>query len=442
MSHGLSELPQIDELIRSSGLAAEIGHALARSLAREAVDAARARAKRGEDVDAAAVLADTHARAGELQRLLLGRVVNATGVVLHTNLGRAPLSARAVAAAAAASGAVNLELDLAGGERGERAPGCARLLSSLTGAESAHVVNNNAGALVLLLAALARGREVIVSRGELIEIGGEFRLPAIMEIAGVALREVGTTNRTRASDIRSAISENTGLILKVHPSNYRIVGFTDAASLQDLTFIAREAGVPLVHDIGSGLLAPDAALPGEPDASTSLADGADLVCFSADKLLGGPQAGILAGRAALIAACRRHPLARALRADKVALAALEATLLMHAKGERNALPVWRMLSLPVEEIRARATAMAAQIPGARCIESTSVVGGGSVPGHELPTVLVALPGSEPAVGLRALRARALPIIARIEDDVVVLDPRTVDPSDDDAVVAAARDLSS
>ncbi|MCA1834764.1 MAG: L-seryl-tRNA(Sec) selenium transferase, partial [Actinobacteria bacterium] len=390
-----------------------------------------------EYVSPGAIVQDVQARGGELARLLLGPVINATGVVLHTNLGRAPLSEAAVLAASLAAGAVNLELDLAAGERGSRAPAAEKLLCALTGSEAALVVNNNAGALVLALAVLARGREVIVSRGELIEIGGEFRLPSIMEVSGAVLREVGTTNRTRASDVRGAIADNTGLILKVHPSNYRILGFTDEAALGDLAFIAREAGVPLLHDIGSGLLTPDERFPGEPDATTSLQAGADLVCFSGDKLLGGPQAGVIAGRAALVAACRRHPLARALRADKMSLAAMEATLLAHARGDRSRIPIWRMLELTPDDIRPRAASMAAAT-GGRCAEGESLSGGGSLPGLGLPTVLVAVDHERPADVARALRRGTPPVVARVENGALVIDMRTVDPKDDAALEQALR----
>ncbi len=433
----LRALPQVDELIRTAGLAGTVGPVLARVLAREAIDEARTRARRGESIDPEAVRRDVLKRAETVRRLRLRRVVNATGVILHTNLGRAPLSPEAVAAVAGAAGSVNLEMDLEDGVRAVRAPLAARLLCALTGSESALVVNNNAGALVLALAALARGRDVIVSRGELIEIGGGFRLPEVMQASGAVLREVGTTNRTRSADVRAAIGEQTALVLVAHPSNFRVVGFTESPALSDVAAIAHEAGIFLLYDLGSGLLQPEPALPGEPDAATALRDGADLVCFSGDKLLGGPQAGILAGRADLVEACRRHPLARALRADKLTLAALEATMAAHARGDRSALPVWRMLEIPVEEIAVRAERLAASI-GARTMPGESLAGGGSVPGHGLPTMLVVLDDPGPEAFASSLRSGEPPVMARVESGSLVIDLRTVDPEDDDTLASAIR----
>jgi len=434
---GFRDLPQVDEIARDVRLTGPLGHALAVSLAREAVAAARARVARGESIDADAVRADALARATALQHALLGRVVNATGVILHTNLGRAPLSAAAVEAVRAAAGATNIEFDLEGGERGARAPAASQLLCALSGAAAAHVVNNNAAALVLALAAIARGREVIVSRGELIEIGGEFRLPAIMEASGATLVEVGTTNRTRTADVRAAITERTGLVLKVHPSNFRIVGFTAEPPVADVVAVAHEAGVPVLYDIGSGLLTADPLLPGEPDATSALAAGVDLVCFSGDKLLGGPQAGVLAGREDLVAACRRHPLARAFRADKMTLAALEATLGQIAAGDTDAVPVQRMIAATDADLRPRAERIAAAA-GGEIVEGESVVGGGSMPGHTMPSPLVAFRDAQPDVLAAALRRNRPPVIARVENDSLVIDVRTVDPDDDDIVIDALK----
>ncbi|HJY33002.1 MAG TPA: L-seryl-tRNA(Sec) selenium transferase, partial [Actinomycetota bacterium] len=286
----------------------------------------------------------------------LVRVINATGVVLHTGLGRAPLPARAAAAAArAGQGYVDLEVDRGTGARERRSTRAERLLTSMTGAEDGLVVNNGAAALLLALASLARGKGVLVSRGELIEIGGEFRIPDIMAASGARLVEVGTTNRTRASDYRSALSDKTALILKVHPSNYRVVGFASTPSAKDLAGIARRAKIPFLYDLGSGLLeqVPGAAA-GEPSARDALADGADLIVFSGDKLLGGPQAGIVLGRGELIERLRRHPIARAVRIDKMQVAALEAVLAQHAHGLGSGLPVWTMLREPPTHVRRRA----------------------------------------------------------------------------------------
>ncbi|MGH2726736.1 MAG: L-seryl-tRNA(Sec) selenium transferase, partial [Actinomycetota bacterium] len=359
-------------------------------------------------------------------------------VVLHTNLGRAPYSTAAARAAVEASGYLNLEYDLASGERGPRAPVAATLLAALTGAEAAHVVNNNAGALLLALSALARGREVIVSRGELIEIGGEFRLPDIMEASGAILREVGTTNRTHTKDYRRAIGERTALVLKVHPSNYHVVGFTKEAPLSDLLAIAHESGVSLLFDIGSGLTHADERLSGEPDASAAIAAGCDLVCFSGDKLLGGPQAGVLVGRRVLIDACRRSPIARAVRADKVTLAAMEATVLAHARGAAAEVPTVRAIVASADEIRVRAQRLVAALPPGEAIleNGASVIGGGSLPGRTLATALVAIAHARPDILASVLRQCDPPVVARVDKGRVVLDLRSVDPADDAALTAA------
>ena len=379
----------------------------------------------------------------------LVRVINATGVIVHTNLGRAPLSAAALARiGAVAGGYTNLEYDIERGARGRRDTHAEKLITRLTGAEAGVVVNNNAAATLLLLAALANGREVIISRGELVEIGGGFRVPDVMAQSGAVLREVGTTNRTRVSDYAAAISERTALILRVHPSNFRIVGFTERPALADLVALGRRFELPVAEDLGSGWLgwpAPDAlphALRDEPVVSDSVAAGVDVLCFSGDKMLGGPQAGILAGRRDAIDRIRRHPLMRALRVDKLTYAALEATLEEHAMGSaRDAVPVQRMLHMTREEIGRRADALVAALARtgwtARAIDGMSTVGGGSAPGAELPTRLVELGWS----GLSAdrieqhLRSLDPPVIARIQDDRVVLDLRTVAP-DEVAVLAS------
>ena len=416
-------------------VAASFGDVVAARMVRDALDAARAGAARGtEPPDASAIAAGVAARAGALHASRLRRAINATGVILHTNLGRAPLSDDATRAVADAAGATPLEFDVAAGERGARAPLAAFLAAALTGAEAAHVVNNNAAALLLMLAAIARDREVIVARGELIEIGGEFRLPSIMEASGAILREVGTTNRTHARDYRGGIGERTGAILLVHPSNYRVVGFTAQPVPGDIAAIARESGVPLLYDIGSGLLAPDERLPGEPDAQTALRDGADLICFSGDKLLGGPQAGVLAGRKDLVESCKRHPIARAVRADKMTLAAMEATLTQIARGEPT--PVQRMLGADLNGLRVRAEAIARGVDGARVEDGESVAGGGSVPGHGIPSPIVAIACDKPERVAAALRANDPPIIARVDAGRLIVDPRTVDPSDDAQLAAA------
>ena len=435
----LRKIPQVDAVLREpavDGVRAAWGPALARRFVQDAIGSDRDAAQRGiEPRDATAIASDVAARAAELERRRIRRVINATGVVLHTNLGRAPLADDAVAALKEAAGYTALEFDVATGERAARAPVAATLLAALTGAEDALVVNNNAGALLLALGALGRGREVVVSRGELIEIGGEFRLPDVMEASGAVLREVGTTNRTHAKDYRKAMNERTALVLKVHPSNFRVVGFTKEATLSDVIAIAHEAGVPVMFDTGSGLLERDDRFPDEPDATSALAAGIDLVCFSGDKLLGGPQAGVLAGKRTLIEACRRNPIARAVRADKLTLAAMEATVLAYARGERDRLPTHASLVTTAETIKSRAEALAKRVDGATVVQGNSVPGGGSAPEQPIPTWLVVVPGDAEETA-RLLRSNEPPIIARIENGRAVIDLRTVDPVDDEHVAQA------
>jgi L-seryl-tRNA(Ser) seleniumtransferase len=389
-----------------------------------------------EAIDAIERGADARLRAS--MRPSLTGVINATGVIIHTNLGRAPLSPAAAARVAAmATGYTNLEYDLARGARGRRDAHATHLLTRLTGADAAVVVNNNAAATMLLLAALATGREVLISRGELVEIGGGFRVPDVMAQSGAILREVGTTNRTRIADYAAAIGDRTALILRVHPSNFRIEGFTERPSLRDLVSLGHRFNIPVAEDLGSGWLGwPDrtelpAALADEPIVSESIEAGADLVSFSGDKLMGGPQAGIIAGRADAIAAIARHPLMRALRVDKLTYAALEATLEAHAIGRREEVPVMRMVTSSVDEIGRRAAALAGALSAngwrTRVVDGVSTIGGGSAPGAELPTRLVQIERD----GLSAdqieerLRSADPPVIARIQDDHVVLDLRTV-----------------
>jgi L-seryl-tRNA(Ser) seleniumtransferase len=403
-------------------------------------------------VSAAAAAEEVEAAAGAaLSRHLSGSlaaVINATGVIVHTNLGRAPLAAPAIERLRAiAGGYSNLEYDLARGARGSRTVHAERLLTRVTGAEAAVVVNNNAAAVLLMLASLAAGREVLISRGELVEIGGGFRVPDVMAQSGATLREVGTTNRTRISDYIVAAGARTALILRVHPSNFRMQGFTGRPALVSLVEAAHAVNVPLVEDLGSGNLVTEWTW--EPAVQASISAGVDLVCFSGDKILGGPQAGILAGRKDLVDRLRDHPLMRALRVDKLTLAALEATLIEHVAGRAHAtVPVVRMIGLPLDEIAARATRLAAALAGAgwtcEVLDGASAIGGGSAPGLELPTRLVAL--SRPdlsAVTLEAaLRASNPPVIARIQDDRVVLDLRTVFEDQDPTLAAALRAVQS
>jgi L-seryl-tRNA(Ser) seleniumtransferase len=435
-------LPRVDALLDHPALverAATWGREAVLGAARRALEAGRRSAALGEVPGLDELAAGA---AGELDALAARRlraVVNATGVVLHTNLGRAPLSDAARAAVAAAAGYATVEYDLAAGARGRRGAAAEALLRQATGAEAALVANNAAGALLLCLGGLARGREVVVSRGELIEIGGEFRLPAIMEAAGVTLVEVGTTNRTHLGDYAGAVGPASGCVLAVHPSNYRVEGFATRPGLDELAVLAHEHGLPLVHDVGSGLLR--GAFGAEPSVEASLRAGADLVLFSGDKLLGGPQAGLLVGRQDLVGRLARHPLARAVRADKLTIAALEATLAAHLAGRLRELPVWRALLLGPEDLRPRAAALAAAVgPAASLRDGVSVAGGGSLPGEGLPSVLVEVdPGAAgDAAVLARLRAGDPPVVARAERGRVVVDLRCVEPGQDELVARALR----
>jgi L-seryl-tRNA(Ser) seleniumtransferase len=424
----LRDLPSVDELARDERLADE-PPALAVEVARAALARAREEIRAGEDPGdlverALAELAAARAPA-------LRRVVNATGVIVHTNLGRAPLPQAALARALEVGrGYSNLEYDLAAGARGSRQDHAAAILRRLTGAEAALVVNNNAAAVMLALAALAEGREVLVSRGELIEIGDGFRIPDVLTRSGALLREVGTTNRTRAADYDRAVGPETAVLLRVHQSNFRVVGFTEQPSVTELAAVAARHGLPLVDDLGSGVLV---SLEGEPSARESLAGGADLVCFSGDKLLGGPQAGIVVGRAKLVERLRRHPLQRALRADKLTLAALEGTLGLYLEPERalREVPVLRMLNEPVEAVRARAERLAAAV-GGEVEETVGRVGGGALPLAELPSFACAV--EESLAG--PLRSAEPPVVGVLRDGRLLLDCRTLTEAEADEVAAA------
>jgi L-seryl-tRNA(Ser) seleniumtransferase len=380
--------------------------------------------------------------AGLAARMVFGiePVVNATGVVLHTGLGRAPLPEPAVRAVTrAARGYTDLEVDRESGARGRRTGRAEFLLTSLTGAEDALVVNNNAAALLLALTALARRKEILVSRGELIEIGGEFRLPEIMTASGAKLVEVGTTNRTRIQDYRAALSPRVALVLKVHPSNYRVVGFAQSPSVSSLATLARKAGVPLLHDLGSGLLDRYRGVPPEePAATEALSEGADLVCFSGDKLLGGPQAGIVLGRGDLVGRLRRHPMARAVRVDKLTVAALEAVLRLYAEGRRGDVASWRLLDERPSVLRARARQVAGALPDASPERAEAVAGGGSIPGYGIPSVVVRLPARRPADLAARLRVGNPAVFCRVEEDALLFDLRTVLPQEDRRLVRAVK----
>jgi L-seryl-tRNA(Ser) seleniumtransferase len=366
-------------------------------------------------------------------------VINASGVIIHTNLGRAPLSEEAIQAMKNVSfGYSNLEYDLQRGQRGSRAVHAEALLTRLTGAQSALVVNNNASAVLLCLTALAKRRRVLISRTQLIEIGGGFRIPDVMAQSGARLVEIGTTNRVHLRDYRQAINEQPiKLVMRAHRSNFAILGFHTEPGLEEVAQVAHEAGIPLVEDLGSGTLIDTQAfgLDHEPTVQESLNGGADLVTFSGDKLLGGPQAGIIAGRKELVSKLKKHPLARAIRADKLVLSALSSTLTHYLVDEAvQKIPVWRMIASSEGELRQRALQWAAEIKNAEVILGESTVGGGSLPGQTLPTSLLALKQPNPTQTLAALRALHPPIVARIQDDRVVLDPRTVLPEQDSLLI--------
>ncbi len=369
-------------------------------------------------------------------------VINATGVILHTNLGRAPLSQAALRSVQMVStGYSNLEFDLVSGQRGSRLVHAEALLKQLTGAEAALVVNNNASALLLALTALARRKRVVISRTQLVEIGGGFRVPDVMSQSGAKLVEVGTTNRVHLSDFEEALQEPAGLVLRAHQSNFRIIGFTTEPTLEEIARLAHRYETLVLDDLGSGVLFDTArfGLAHEPTVQESLAAGADLVCFSGDKLLGGPQAGILIGKADLIAKIRKHPLARAVRSDKLCLAALSATLLHYLKDEaEREIPVWKMISMSAEQARLRAQRWSEEIGCGMVIPGQSTVGGGSLPEEMLPTYLLALKVPAPNRFLARLRSASPPIIGRVLEDQVVFDPRTVQIEEESLFLAGLK----
>lgn len=458
----LRRLPSVDELMRREALRPwleRLPRRLVVRVVRDAIDELRQTILRQPDTaewSEGECLRAAERRACEMlkeaARYRLRPVINATGVILHTGLGRAPLAPAAIEnLTRVASGYCSLEIDLASGERGRRTALVRDLLCELTGAEAATVVNNNAAATLITLATLARGREVIVSRGELIEIGGSFRLPEIMEASGARLREVGTTNKTRLSDYARAIGPETAALLKVHTSNYRIVGFTQSVPLEDLVSLGRQHDLPVVDDIGSGALLDLSSfgLADEPVAAKSIRAGADLVLFSGDKLLGGPQAGLIVGRKHLVERIERHPLARAFRVDKLTLAALEATLRLYL-DDRAALqqvPVLRMLSESEDKVRTRASRLLAvleAVPGIRraeLVRETAYVGGGSVPAQGLPTWVVRVQSH--AIGeeefARRLRTGDPAVVARVHEGFVLFDARTIFDEEVDAIAGAVQE---
>ena len=443
----LRDLPSIERLLQSDG-GAELQNDFGRSLTVEAlrleVDRARAVLRRGAAAPAPEGLIEGARRWLNLRLAsTLQPVINATGVILHTNLGRAVLSADAQQAVlAAASAYSSLEYDLGRGERGRREDHLEPLLCQVTGAPAALVVNNNAAAILLALTVLARRKEVVVSRSQLIEIGGGFRIPDVLAQSGAKLVEVGTTNRTHRRDFEAALGPKTGLLLRAHSSNFRLVGFTAVPTLAEMVDVGRSAGVPVIDDLGSGALLDTQVfgLAHEPTVQESLQAGATLVAFSGDKLLGGPQAGILVGDQAWIDKMKSHPLARALRADKLCMAGLHATLLHYARGEAlRHVPVWRMIAMTETAIRTRAEEWAAELRG-EVRPARSTIGGGSLPEETLPTWALALTADHPNELAAALRRATPPVVARVEADQVLLDPRTVLPEQDAALVEAVRQV--
>jgi L-seryl-tRNA(Ser) seleniumtransferase len=443
-----SQLPSVDKLLahpKAVTLVAAYGHALTVDGLRAALDDARQVIRSGGDaLEADALVELAGGRLHEWSTPRPHPAINATGVIIHTNLGRAPLSEKALAAIkAASSGYSDLEYDLDTGERGHRMMAVEDLLCRVTGAESALVVNNNAGAVLLALTAHAAGREVVISRGQLVEIGGGFRIPEVLAQSGATLVEVGTTNRTHRRDYEAALNDNTAAILRAHSSNFRVVGFTAEVSLGEMVKLGLARGVPVIDDLGSGALLDTSAygLAHEPMPQESLAAGVALVCFSGDKLLGGPQAGIIIGKRPYVEPLKRHPLARALRADKLCLAALSATLTHYLKREaEREIPVWRMIATPPDEISKRAKQWARKLRQAGLevlvTEGRSTVGGGSLPGETLPTWLVAIVCDSPDTLAARLRRNDPPVIAHIEDGKLVLDPRTVADGEEKALLDA------
>jgi L-seryl-tRNA(Ser) seleniumtransferase len=440
MSDPRRRVPSVDAVLRAAPADAAERRRLVPAVREVLADA---RSSGTEILDAAAYAKLARERITRRDAPTLRRVINATGVVLHTNLGRAPLSDAALAAIRDASGTVSVEYDLERGTRGERHGHAARLLAEVTGAEDAVVANNGAAAVLLALAALAAKREVIVARGELVEIGGGFRIPDVLARSGAKLVEVGTTNRTYVRDYANAITEKTGAILRVHASNFALRGFVAKAASSDLAKLARERGVAFIHDLGSGTLLDTArfGLGREETAQEAVHDGADVVTFSGDKLLGGPQAGIAAGRSEPIAKLRGHPLMRALRPDKLTIAALVATVAAYRDGTAlETLPVWRLIAETPAKLGRRAKAIAARLEAAgipaTVVETTSTVGGGSLPEETQPSRGVALSAASAARAVGALRHADPPVIARIVDDRVVLDLRSVLPEQDDVLTSA------
>ena len=447
----LRNLPSVDSVMAIPAVVAVTAgyrRDLVVNLVRQQLDRARQEIRMGGSAPPAAELAEAVCRELEsMARREPRRVINATGVIIHTNLGRAPLSRAATEAMVeAAAGYTDLELELQTGRRGSRQAHLQSLLSQLTGAEAALAVNNNASAVLLGLSALCAGKEVIVARGESVEIGGGFRIPDVLQQSGSSLVDVGTTNRTYARDYGDAVTENTAAFLKIHASNFRVEGFTAWVEPGELVDLGKQRGIPVLHDVGSGSLLPteEYGLAHEPTPQESIAAGVGLVFFSGDKLLGGPQAGIVVGSKELVNRLERHPLARAVRIDKVSLAGLTATLLHYLRQEAESeVPIWRMIGSSEEAVKERALRWKTSLDGdAQVVAGRSAVGGGSLPGETLPSWVLSLPCFEASGGaegvMERLRRGDPPVVGRIEEDRVLLDPRTVLPEEDEALLLGVR----
>jgi L-seryl-tRNA(Ser) seleniumtransferase len=436
------DIPSVDVLLQSrqaAAMVAEYGRPLTLEALRSVLGQIRSQHKEGETLpDRTSILHQTRETLETWLQPTLLPVINATGVILHTNLGRAPLSAAALQAINQLSGGYcTLEYELGKGVRGSRAVHAETLLTRLTGAEAALVVNNNAAAVLLALSALAVRKRVIISRTQLVEIGGGFRVPDVMSQSGARLVEIGTTNRVHVSDYEAALQEPTALILRAHHSNFKLIGFTSEPTMDELVAVGKKHATPVMDDLGSGALLDTArfGLAHEPTVQESVAAGVDLVCFSGDKLLGGPQAGILVGRKDLIAKIKKHPLARAVRADKLCLAALSATLHHYLKDEaEREVPIWRMISATPQNCQVRAQYWAETLKQGEVVASFSTVGGGSLPEETLPTFVLALRTAQPNKFLAILRGMHPPLIGRVEAEQVMLDPRTVLPEQEGALL--------
>lgn len=443
--NSLRDLPSVEKLLGSADhLVSKYGRPLTLDALRETLDDARARFKTDPETALPStdlILAGAESRLAAWTRPTLQPVINATGVILHTNLGRAPLSTATIQAMTeAALNYSNLEYDLAKGQRGSRLIHSEAILQKLLNVEAALVVNNNASAVLLTLSALANRRRVVIARSQLVEIGGGFRVPDVMKQSGAKLVEVGTTNKVKLSDYENELAD-VALVMRAHRSNFKLVGFTEEPELKDIVEAAHKAGVPVVDDLGSGALIDTAryGLAHEPTVQESLAAGVDIVCFSGDKLLGGPQAGIIVGRKDLLDKVKKHPLARAVRADKTSLAGVTATLTHYLKDEaEREIPIVRMMSMTLEQVKVRAEAWREALGEGEVVKSESTVGGGSLPEESIPTFVLSLNVKSPDKFLKKLREGNPPVIARTENDKVLLDPRTVLPGQDEKLLAVLQ----